>query len=156
MNITKKELALRVARIMRKTGYRKKVKIPRHSFTISDSCGNQSSFDVTGRVKKVTIDESDVHAVIDACVELIYETIANGDAIKINGLGTLGVKTRAAGKVCRMDTGEIEDVPERRIPYFSASDRLRAIARTSGNGTDLSMPSYDIYEDECEPEQDGE
>lgn len=155
MNVTKKELILRVSQIIRSAGYRKTVKIPKHSFTISDNCGNTNRFDVTGRVKKVTIDEADVAAVIEACIELIYETLAKGDAIKLNGLGILGVKTRAAGKVRRLDTNEIVDVPERRLPYFAASDKLKAIARVSGNGSD---PSISCYE-ECElddPELDGE
>ena len=155
MNVTKKELILRVSQIVRSAGYRKTVKIPKHSFTISDNCGNTNRFDVAGRVKKVTIDEADVAAVVEACIELIYETLAKGDAIKLNGLGILGVKTRAAGKVCRLDTNEVVDVPERRIPYFAASSKLKAIARVSGDGTDSSTSYYE----EDEPDeigQDGE
>lgn len=155
MNVTKKELIARVSQIVRNAGYRKTVKIPKHSFTISDNCGNTNRFDVTGRVKRVTIDEADVAAVVEACIELIYETLAKGDAIKLNGLGILGVKTRAAGKVCRLDTNEVVDVPERRIPYFTASNKLKAIARVSSDGTDPSASYYE--EDELdEIEQDGE
>ncbi len=146
MNVIKKELAIRAAQIIRKAGYRKVIKLPKHSFVISDNCGNSNRFDVTGRVKKVTLDEADVAAVIEACLECIYETLARGDAIKINGLGVLGVKTRAAGKAHIIKTGEIVDVPERRLPYFAAGSKLKAIARSSGSGTeDVSAD----YEEDC-------
>lgn len=147
---------MRVSQIIRNAGYRKTVKIPKHSFTISDNCGNTNRFDVTGRVKKVTIDEADVAAVIDACIELIYETLTKGDAIKLNGLGILGVKTRAAGRVRRLDTNEVVDVPERRVPYFTASDKLRAIARVSGDGTEQTPAYYYGPSDYEDFEFDGE
>lgn len=155
MNVTKKELVVRVAQIIRNAGYRKTVKIPKHSFTISDNQGNTNRFDVTGRVKKVPIDEADVAAVIEACMECVWETLARGDAVKLNGLGILGVKTRAASRARRFDTGEVVDVPERRLPYFTASNKLKAIAKVSSTGS-ASGIAEDIEGDFDDFELDGE
>ena len=143
-NVTKKELVARVTQIVRRAGYRKSVKLPKHSFIISDEEGNSSCFDVSGKVKPVTLDEVDVTAVIEACLKCVWETLARGDSIKINGLGTLGVKTKAQTVAPDFKGGTIV-IPERRAPFFRASNKLKAIAKMSCE-ENREIP-YDIRDD---------
>lgn len=145
MSVTKKDLINRTAEIIRSTGYRKKIQIPKHYFTISDDEGNSKRFYVKGKVKEYLLNAEDVAVVIDACMECIWDTLSKGEEININGIGSLGVKYRAGGRTKQFETGEWIDIEPRYVPYFTASDKLKTIARLYGVRLDEEAHKEELF-----------
>lgn len=153
MSVTKKDLAVRTAKIMRDAGYRKTIDIPKHRFTISDEEDNKHDFIVGGQSKRVSLDEKDVTAVIEAIRECIWETLTRGDRVRIQGIGTLGLKHRKGGRTKQFDTGEWIEIADRYVPHFVPSEKLKIIARVNGpltHPTDEDKNDTDIDIDENE------
>lgn len=135
MSVTKKDLAVNTAKIIRDSGYRKTVDLPKQRFTISDEEGHKHDFIVSGKTKKIALDENDTMMVIDAIRECIWETLSNGDKLKINGIGSLGIKHRGGGRTKSFETGEWIEIPDRYVPYFLPSEKLKIIAKLNGSST---------------------
>lgn len=150
MSVTKKDLAVRAAKIIRDSGYRKTIDIPKHRFTISDEDGNKHDFVVSGRTKTVSLDEKDTMAVVEAIRECIWEALTRGDRVRVQGIGSLGIAHRQAGRTKRFDTGEWIDIAERYVPKFVPSEKLKVIARVNGPlvNTDGDEEDLDAAEDE--------
>lgn len=151
LSVTKKDLAVRAAKIMRDAGYRKTIDIPKHRFTISDEEGDKHDFIVGGQSKRVSLDEKDTTAVIEAIRECIWETLSKGDKVRVQGVGTLGLKHRKGGRTKQFDTGEWIDIADRYVPNFVPSEKLKIIARVNGplvNTSDKDDDDADITVDE--------
>lgn len=82
----------------------------------------------TGMLRK------DVDQVLGAVIDEIQEQLSKGESIKLQGLGTFEIKTRAARKARDLSRGGIVEVPARRAPTFKASSLLRELIENSGSG----------------------
>lgn len=77
---------------LRVNGVRKDVQFPASTFHICDEDGNSKDFKVRKSDKKVMFRKEDVQIILDTIIDIIKESIAQGDAVSIKGFGTLGLK----------------------------------------------------------------
>ncbi len=66
-----------------------------------------------------------VNQVIGSFVEEVQEMLASGEEIKIQGLGTFDIQSRAPRKARNISSGDFVEVPARSIPRFKASRILK-------------------------------
>lgn len=62
---------------------------------------------------------------INAFVETVSETLAEGDVVRLVGFGTFEVKERAARRRYNPQTGELMDAPGYKSPVFKAGKALK-------------------------------
>jgi DNA-binding protein HU-beta len=68
---------------------------------------------------------SQLDKILSAVAECITKVITDGDKVSLPGLGTFSSKTRAARTGRNPKTGKEIKIPEKKIPYFSASSVLK-------------------------------
>lgn len=159
----KKELISAVTKRLYELDKRKPIRIQKHTFYISDSNGDSTSFEVGYRAGEYLYNSNDVANIIDATMDVIIDAIRSGDMVHINGFGELRLHRRAARRTVRPDTGEPVEVAERLVPKFFFGSKLRMAARSfelirdeKENAPKLPDPVYDDEEDEDISIEDGE
>ena len=75
----------------------------------------------TNQTKKIT------EETLNALIETITETLANGEKIQLVGFGSFEVVTRAARKGKNPQTGEEMKIPACKAPKFKAGGTLKDI-----------------------------
>ncbi|SDX01034.1 DNA-binding protein HU-beta [Alicyclobacillus hesperidum] len=83
----------------------------------------QKTADKTGFTKK------DCEAVVNVLFETITETIESGEKVQIIGFGTFESRERAARTARNPRTGEMVNVPARRMPAFKPGADLKQAVR---------------------------
>lgn len=68
-----------------------------------------------------------VNQVIGALVDEVQGSMAQGDSVKIQGLGTFEVQSRAPRKARNISNGDFVEVPARSVPRFKPSRMLKEI-----------------------------
>ncbi|MBX6423746.1 HU family DNA-binding protein [Thermosulfurimonas sp. F29] len=68
---------------------------------------------------------AEVHTVLSAFIELIHETLASGESVRLTGFGTLEVSLRAPRKGYHFPSGKIIEIPGRQVIRFRPSRRLK-------------------------------
>ena len=69
--------------------------------------------------------KDDAGSAVDAVLDTIEKTLANGDDVRIAGFGNFSVQHRKASKGRNPQTGAEVDVPARNVPKFSAGKGLK-------------------------------
>lgn len=67
----------------------------------------------------------DAEKALDAFMQIVSETLARGDEIKLVGFGTFAVSKRAATEGRNPKTGEAIAIPERTVPKFKPGKQLK-------------------------------
>lgn len=75
--------------------------------------------------QKAGITKKDAAEAVNAVLEVIAETLAAGEDIKITGFGGFEVKTRAARTGRNPKTGEAVEIPASKYVAFSAGSTLK-------------------------------
>jgi DNA-binding protein HU-beta len=75
--------------------------------------------------ESTSLTRSDVERVVDATVDAIGGSLADGDAVAIAGFGTFEVRHRAARKGRNPQTGEEIDSAATDAPAFKAASALK-------------------------------
>lgn len=134
---------------------RKTVRVQKHTFYISDSDGNSSSFTVDRKENEVAFNRKDISMILDAFMDVIEEEIRAGGDVSLSGFGSLFTHYRAARKTKYPGTDEWVDVEARLVPKFSFGSRLRMAARAAelikkdaDNAPQLPDPEYEFGEEE--------
>lgn len=154
--MNRKQLISNITAVLKDSNKRKEVSSPKHTFHISDDHGNSKDFVVKATEKTVMYTTKDVEAIIDACIKVVEDSIKRGEAVTIQGFGSLHVHHRKGRKTKSPGTDEWVDVPERYIPKFDFGNRLRLAARVYGwslKDTPFTMPppvNDDVYEEDDE------
>lgn len=73
-------------------------------------------------MKKIAVAE-----VLDALGVVATNALIDGDDVPLPNLGKLSVVTRAARSGRNPATGEAMNIPEKRVPQFSAAKALKAV-----------------------------
>ncbi|MBO4966437.1 MAG: HU family DNA-binding protein [Muribaculaceae bacterium] len=73
---------------------------------------------------KASLNKEQAKKALDATLESIEQALANEDKIQLIGFGTFSVQEKAARKCKNPRTGEIVDVPARKVVKFKASAGL--------------------------------
>ena len=86
--------------------------------------------DIVKRVAKETrLSQQIVADVLNASHRVIEETLRGGEAVTFPGFGTFYTRTRRAGRVRSIRTGQAVEVPARTVAGFRVGDVLkRAVA----------------------------
>jgi DNA-binding protein HU-beta len=71
------------------------------------------------------ISQKDVKLVIDAALDVITNTLANGEKVTLTGFGTFEVRDRQEREGVNPQTREKITIPATKTPGFSASSTLK-------------------------------
>ena len=74
-------------------------------------------------------DKTTIMNVVEAAMNNIKKTVANGEAVYLRGFGSFGTKTRAAKVARNITKKESIIVPEHKIPAFKPSDAFTEILK---------------------------
>lgn len=69
----------------------------------------------------------DAEAAVDATIQAIVTGIIKNQKVSIRGLGTWGIRTRKERAFALPKTGEIRRLPEKKVPFFKASKKLKEL-----------------------------
>ena len=75
--------------------------------------------------EKCEFTKKDAEKALNAVIDTITETLANGDKISLVGFGTFEVRDRAAKDAKNPQTGETIHVPAKKVPAFKAGSGLK-------------------------------
>jgi DNA-binding protein HU-beta len=88
--------------------------------------------ELTARVaEKTGMLHKEVDQVLGTLIEEIQAQLARGENVKLQGLGTFEVKTRAPRKARDLTKNDTIEVPARQLPGFKASGLLRQLVSRS-------------------------
>ncbi|MCR5150217.1 MAG: HU family DNA-binding protein [Clostridiales bacterium] len=76
--------------------------------------------------EKSGISAAKANEVVNATFETIADLLVSGDKIQINGFGSFETRDRAATTAKNPRTGEVINVPAKKVPAFKASSALKA------------------------------
>ena len=76
---------------------------------------------------KVEITEREVGNVIDATMEVIRKALSEGEKTTLVGFGTFWVLNRKARRGRNPRTGEIIQIPAKKVPKFRAGKNLKEV-----------------------------
>lgn len=146
-------LVSRIADKMREYGMRKPVKIPKHSFIVSDNDGHKATFNVRSSDKEVLYTTEDVAKFLDVFVETIVNAIKQGESVMLFGFGTFHVKTRAPSKLKDFQSGQMIEVPEHYCLKFEIGEMLKTAIKLYNVGVEEGVfehadPNRIIEEDD--------
>ena len=76
-------------------------------------------------VNSTDLKKKDAEAAVNAVLETITDTLAEGDKVTLIGFGTFEVRERKARKGRNPATGEEIDIPASKSPAFKAGKALK-------------------------------
>ena len=78
---------------------------------------------------EVQMTKKDTTAMVDALVEVVVETVADGEDVKIAGLGTFTVTERAAREGVNPATGAKLHIEASKSPKFKAASAFKSAVK---------------------------
>lgn len=150
------ELVRKVASLMRDNNIRKPISFQKQVFHISDDEGNVKDFVIKKSDKGVLYTIEDIDAILDSIIEVVEDSLKQGETISIRGFGTLGLHYRKARTTKHPATGEDIKIIERYVPKFTFGNNLRLCAKMfelylKENKLNVEPnPVYDEYDEEGE------
>jgi integration host factor subunit beta len=72
------------------------------------------------------VNKKDTGIIVNLIMENIGQALVNGDKVELRGFGSFKVKTRRSRLARNPRTGESVDVPAKKVPFFKASNDLKA------------------------------
>lgn len=86
---------------------------------------------VSAMAEKAEITKTKAEEALNAMVEVISNTLANGEEVAIFGLGKFEVRERAAREGRNPQTGEAISIPASKAPAFKAAKALKDAVKNS-------------------------
>jgi len=65
--------------------------------------------------------------VVDTMIKAMTTALAQGDKVEIRGFGNFTVRQREARKARNPRTGDVVEVPAKRVPHFKPGKELKAM-----------------------------
>jgi len=87
---------------------------------------------VSAVADKSKLSRQDATTAVDAIFDVLQETMASGDDVRLVGFGTFSVSHRAASKGRNPSTGAEVDIPARNVPKFAPGKGLKDAVNTKG------------------------
>lgn len=72
------------------------------------------------------VNKKDTGIIVNLIMENIGQALVDGDKVELRGFGSFKVKTRRSRLARNPRTGESVNVPAKRVPFFKASNDLKA------------------------------
>lgn len=126
--MNRREFVRKVTDVLRENDIRKPVYSAKHTFHISDDEGNSKDFIVKQKDRNLLFTIEDIDQIVNVCMAVIADALANGDSISVRGFGTLGLRYRK-GRKMRDTNGEWIDCPPGFMPKFSCGNELKRSAK---------------------------
>lgn len=79
--------------------------------------------EISGKVKNFS--PRDVELIVNSIFDSMSESLVNGERIEIRGFGSFKIKQRNARKGRNPKTGEIVNVPAKKVPFFKMGKELK-------------------------------
>jgi len=76
--------------------------------------------------KATGISKKDTGTIVNLILENIGRALISNDKVELRGFGSFKVKQRRRRLARNPRTGEAVEVPQKRVPYFKASNELKA------------------------------
>ncbi len=80
---------------------------------------------VSAVAEKAGLDKAKATSAVDAVFDVLQETMASGDDVRLVGFGTFSVSDRAASKGRNPSTGAEVDIPARKVARFTPGKGLK-------------------------------
>ena len=77
--------------------------------------------------EKANLSAKDSAAAVNACMDVVKETLSAGESISLVGFGTFEVRERAAREGLNPRTKEKLTIPAVKVPAFKAGKSLKAV-----------------------------
>lgn len=122
--MNKKELIMKTVEALREHDVKKAVVFPKQTFHITDDEGNRKDFSVRKTNKSVGYTSEDVRHVIETCLDVITESIKNGEEVTVSGFGTLGLHYRGGRTIGGFD-GKQHTMKAHYVPKFWYGKNLK-------------------------------
>ena len=81
--------------------------------------------------RKTGIAKADAEKCLNAFCEIVVDSCSRGEAVGITGFGSFDVREHKARKGRNLRTGEIIQIPARRVPAFTPGKTLKEAAAKS-------------------------
>lgn len=78
------------------------------------------------------VNKKDTGVIVTLIMENIGQALVTGDKVELRGFGSFKVKTRRSRQARNPRTGESVEVPAKRVPFFKASNELKAELNKKG------------------------
>ncbi len=82
---------------------------------------------VSKLAKEQEMTKKQADTAVKAVLEVIVESLSNGEKVELRGFGSFTIKDRAARKSRNPKTGETVDVPAKIVPFFKTGQDLKII-----------------------------
>ena len=83
--------------------------------------------------RQTGLNKKDTSIVVNEIIANICRALGEGDKVELRGFGSFKVKERRARKARNPRTGDGVQVPAKLVPYFKASNELKARVNHEGN-----------------------
>ncbi len=86
---------------------------------------------IDGVASKTGLTKKDASAAVEAFLDVVQETLVDGDRVQLIGFGSFEVRDRAARKGRNPQTGEELHIPATKVPAFKAGKGLKDAVKES-------------------------
>ena len=75
----------------------------------------------------IGLNKTQVESALKSFVNIVKTTVAGGEEVKLPDFGTFGAKDKPARTARNPQTGEMIDIPEKRVPQFKAAKAFKDV-----------------------------
>ncbi|MDN5342975.1 HU family DNA-binding protein [Oceanotoga sp. DSM 15011] len=80
---------------------------------------------ISALAEKIGVSKKDAGTYLDSFVEIVSESLENGEEVKLVGFGTFSVSERKARKGVNPQTKKPIEIPARKVPKFRPGNELK-------------------------------
>lgn len=153
--MNKKELISKVCDVLQANDIRKPVSVASERFRISNDNGDEATFTVARKDRRMMYNATDVGNILDAVIAVVEDSLSKGEPVSVRGFGTLEVRKSKEHRVREPEQEIWHTIPAQYRAKFTAGCNLAAAARSYGLQEDdigaeqfLPLPDDDEEEDE--------
>ncbi|RLI09842.1 hypothetical protein DRO33_06220 [Candidatus Bathyarchaeota archaeon] len=84
---------------------------------------------VSAIAEKAGLTKKQASAAVDAFMATVKEALSKGEEVRLVGFGTFQVRQRKARKGKNPRTGEVINIPAKKVPVFRPSSELKSLVK---------------------------
>lgn len=84
---------------------------------------------VSAIAEKAGLTKKQASAAVDAFMSTVKEALSKGEEVRLVGFGTFQVRERKARKGKNPRTGEVINIPAKKVPVFRPSSELKNLVK---------------------------
>ncbi len=87
--------------------------------------------------EKMEIQQREAKAIVNKIFDTMKESLEKGERIEIRGVGSFVMRQYGGYKGRNPKTGEIVDVPPKKLPYFKVGKELKDLVNKQGTESNV-------------------